>query len=82
MTGMRVELDQQRARCTCGGGDDEKKQVVFDMDLAPEEGEQGDVEFHPVALGESASQLPEYMQDSITCELPPARPASSTYACV
>ena len=74
MTGMRVELDQQRARCTCGGGAEEEKQVVFDMDLAPEEGEQGDVEFHPVALGESTSQLPEYMQDSITCELPSAPP--------
>ena len=81
MTGMRVELlSQQKARFTCGGAAEKNTQVVFDMNLAPEEGKHGDVEYHPVALGESASQLPDYFEDILTCELPPARAlATSTH---
>ena len=72
MTGMTVELDGsgKKARCVISavgdaGGD--KRRAVFNLDLAPEDGEAEDVEYVPTDLSGCVDRLPEYLRDSIMC---------------
>ena len=74
LTGVSVTLAGDRAQCSCG---DAQRPMAFEIDLAPEDGEEGDVGFNPTNLGGCADQLPDYMQESITCAPPPAAPAPS-----
>ena len=68
LTGVTVALDGNRVHCSCG---DKQRPLAFEIDLAPEDGEPGDLGFNPTELGDCTERLPDYMQDHITCA--PAR---------
>ena len=82
-TGMRVEMDGDVARCVVSiepasedaedevvirGAKPKRNTVAFDLSLAPEEGEEGEVEYIPTDLSECSVYLPEYLRDSLTFE--------------
>ena len=82
-TGMRVEMDGDVARCVVSiepasedaedevvirGAKPKRNTVAFDLSLAPEEGEEGEVEYIPTDLSECSAYLPEYLRDSLTFE--------------
>ena len=78
MTGMRVEIAGDVAKCvvTCAApsSDDEaappaERSAAFELNLAPAEGDEGDIEYVPTDLsGLPVEQLPEYLRESILFE--------------
>lgn len=77
MTGMSVQLDEQcsKARCVVRAEADggAVRQAEFDLDLAPENGDEGDLEYVPRDLDQCSKRLPEYLRDPIVCAPPPHR---------
>ncbi len=65
MTGTKIEMDGQVARCTCAVGD---KRAVFGIDMSPADGDADDVEYLPTDLTDCSEKLPEYLREPIVCE--------------
>ena len=71
MTGISVEMSGQTAKCVvrCADPDEQAaaRTAAFELQLAPAEGEEGEVEYVPTDLSElPPDQLPEYLRDTIT----------------
>lgn len=80
MTGMSVEVEgsAKKARCVVSAAGDEggeARRAVFELDLAPADGEAEDVEYVPTDLTGCADRLPEYLRESIMCTRVRAAPA-------
>ena len=73
MTGLAVKIQGSKAQCTLNATSEEgvARKAAFEVDLAPADGEEGEIEYVPTDLSEVADRVPEYLTDSITCEHPP-----------
>ena len=69
MTGTKIEMDGQVARCTCAVGDKgEERRAVYAVDMSPADGDADDVEYLPTDLTDCSEKLPEYLREPIVCE--------------
>ncbi|KAL3916723.1 MAG: hypothetical protein SGPRY_006697 [Prymnesium sp.] len=73
VTGMRVRIEGEKATCSiCAASQSEKQAAVynsisFQLDMAPDGSDKGEIGYLPIDLTKSGHQIPEYLRDEITC---------------